>query len=56
MPPLQPQTQPASVRDTLSGQLTQVVGKLVANSGSQSADLVTALNAIAAAINAKPSV
>lgn len=40
---------------TLRGQLNGVLGKLVDTSGSTNADLVTALTAVAAAINAKPS-
>lgn len=45
----------SQAKDTARGHLTQLVGKMVANTGSQNADVVTALNAIAAAINAKPS-
>ena len=45
----------SQAKDTSRQVLTQLVGKLVDNSGSQTADIVTALNAIAAAINAKPS-
>ena len=45
----------SQVKDTARNQLTQLVGKLVEDSGSQSTDLVAALDAIAAAINAKPS-
>lgn len=45
----------SQAKDTARNQLTQLVGKLADDSGTQSADVVTALNAIAAAINAKPS-
>lgn len=49
-------TQPSSqAKDTARNQLTQLVGKLADDTGTQNADVVTALNAIAAAINAKPS-
>lgn len=47
-----PSSQP---KDTARNQLTQLVGKLVETTGSQSDDVVAALDAIAAAINAKPS-
>lgn len=43
----------SQVKDTERGQLNQLVGKLVDNSGTQSADVVTALEALAAAITAK---
>lgn len=45
----------SQVKDTARNQLTQLVGKLVDDSGSQNDDLVAALDAIATAINAKPS-
>jgi hypothetical protein len=45
----------SQVKDTARGQLNQIVGKLVENSTGQTDDIVTALQAIAAAINAKPS-
>jgi hypothetical protein len=48
-----PQTSQA--KDTARNQLTQLVGKLADDSGTQSAAVVAAINAIAAAINAKPS-
>ena len=51
-----PVAQPSSqAKNTARNQLTQLVGKMADNAGSQSADIVTALDAIAAAINAKPS-
>lgn len=59
MPPLTENAAPAptenATKDTQRGQLNALVGLLVENSGSQSTDLVAALDAIAAAINAKPS-
>lgn len=45
----------SQVKDTERNQLTQLVGKMVEDAGSQNDDLVAALDAIAAAINAKPS-
>lgn len=44
--------QPTSsqAKDTARNQLTQIVGKMVDNVGTQSAALVTAINALAAAI------
>ena len=48
-------TTSSQAKDTARNQLTQLVGKIVENTGSQSDDVVTALDAIAAAINAKPS-
>lgn len=45
----------SQAKNTARNQLTQLVGKLVEDSGTQTSDLVTALNAIAAAINAKPA-
>ena len=45
----------SQAKDTARNQLTQLVGKMVANTGSQSDAYVTALAAITAAINAKPS-
>lgn len=51
-----PTVSPSSqAKNTARGLLTQLVGKMVDNTGSQSSDIVTALDAIAAAINAKPS-
>jgi len=50
-----PQTSPSSALQSAQNQLVQIVGKLVGNTSSQSGDLVAALNAVAAAINAKPS-
>lgn len=58
MPPLTPSTiadTGNSTKDTQRSQLNQLVGLLVESSSSQSGDLVTALDAIAAAINAKPA-
>lgn len=45
----------SQVKDTERGQLNQLVGKLVEGSASQAEDLVTALEALAAAITAKAS-
>jgi hypothetical protein len=44
------------VKDTERGLLNQLVGKMVDDVGTQSAALVTALEALAAAIEAKVSV
>lgn len=59
MPPLTENAAPPpadnTTKDTQRNQLNALVGLLVENSGSQSTDLVAALDAIAAAINAKPS-
>lgn len=43
------------VKDTQRSQTNQQIGKLVEASAASNADLVTALTALAAAINAKPS-
>lgn len=48
-------TDVSQAKDSARNQLTQLVGKLVENSGSQNTDIVAALDAITAAINAKPS-
>lgn len=57
MPPLTENAAPPptenATKETQRGQLTALVGLLVENSGSQSDDLVAALDAIAAAITAK---
>jgi hypothetical protein len=45
----------SQVKDTERGQLNQLVGKMVDNQGSQAGQLVTALQALAAAITAKAS-
>lgn len=45
----------SSVKNVSRNQLNQLIGKLADNSSSQTDDLVAALNAVAAAINAKPS-
>ena len=45
----------SQAKDTARNQLTQLVGKMVDDSGTQSTAVITALTAIAAAINAKPS-
>lgn len=46
----------SQVKDTERGLLNQLVGKMVDDVGTQSAALVTALEALAAAIEAKVSV
>lgn len=43
------------VKDTARNQLTQMVGKMAENLGSQSDDVDAALDAIIAALAAKPS-
>lgn len=55
MPALSPPTSDNDAKDTLRNTLNQQVGKLVEDTASQNDDLVAALEAIAAAINAKPS-
>ena len=45
----------SQAKDTARNQLTQLVGKMVDDSGTQSTAVITALTAIAAAINAEPS-
>lgn len=45
----------SQVKDTARNQLTQLVGKMVEDSGSQNEDLVAAIEAVTAAITAKPS-
>ena len=45
----------SQAKDTARNQLTQLVGKMVDDSGTQSTAVIAALTAIAAAINAKPS-
>lgn len=44
-----------NVKDTEGNQANQQIGKIVEMTEAQGDDLVTALEAIAAAINAKPS-
>lgn len=53
MPPLQPQSQTASVVDTQRQQLNQVLGKMADENDSQYAAIVTALEAILAALVAQ---
>jgi len=55
MPPLQPQTNTSTVKDTQRGQLNQIVGKIADDASSNNTDLVTALEAVRDAILAKPS-
>lgn len=52
-----PATQNAasSTLQSSQGQLVQIIGKLVGNTGSQNDDLVTALTNVLNAITAKPS-
>lgn len=45
----------SQVKDTQRAQTNQVVGKIVEATTANSADLLAALAALAAAINAKPS-
>lgn len=55
MPPLQPQTGTATTKDTQQGQTTQLVGQMADAAGTQSTALIAALEAVRAAIAAKPS-
>lgn len=48
-------TQPNAAVNTANKYRNQMVGKIAEDMGSQNTDMVAALNAIAAAINAKPS-
>ena len=50
-----PATVSNQAKDTARNQLNQLTGKLVDDMGTQSADVITALNAITAAITALPS-
>jgi hypothetical protein len=57
MPPLNAvaTSETSSLKNTQRGQLNQQVGKLVDTASTNSASLIAALQALAAAINAKPS-
>lgn len=55
MPPLQPQTATSTVKDTQRAEANRVISKIADNAGTQSDALVAALEAVRAAIAAKPS-
>lgn len=50
-----PNSTNSAIKQVSRNTLNQLIGKLSDNSSTQSSNLVTALNAVAAAINAKPS-